>query len=306
MAEAYRDYADFLAEHFDGKVQKISINAGFSCPNRDGTVGRGGCTYCNNQTFNPDYCKPQLSVAEQIEKGKRFFSRKYPSMRYLAYFQAYTNTFAEINRLSALYEEALAQPDVDGLIIGTRPDCMPDELLDYLSRLNENHFVMVEYGAESSCDSTLKLINRCHSWSDTVDAVNRTADAGIPVGLHLILGLPEENDDTIMSTIDAVSQLPVDTVKLHQLQVIKGTKLARDLEVRLYTVPGYTVDEYIDLCSRIVARLNPSIAIERFTSQSPASLLISPQWGLKNYEFTHKLNSYLKTKGIRQGDLFNR
>lgn len=137
MAEAYRDYADFLAEHFDGKVQKISINAGFSCPNRDGTVGRGGCTYCNNQTFNPDYCKPQLSVAEQIEKGKRFFSRKYPSMRYLAYFQAHTNTFAEISRLSALYEEALAQPDVDGLIIGTRPDCMPDELLDYLSRLNE-------------------------------------------------------------------------------------------------------------------------------------------------------------------------
>ncbi|WP_289748474.1 HNH endonuclease, partial [uncultured Muribaculum sp.] len=176
----------------------------------------------------------------------------------------------------------------------------------YLSRLNENHFVMVEYGAESSCESTLKLINRCHSWNDTVDAVNRTADAGIPVGLHLILGLPEENDDTIMSTIDAVSQLPVDTVKLHQLQVIKGTKLARDLEARLYTVPGYTVDEYIDLCSRIVARLNPSIAIERFTSQSPASLLISPQWGLKNYEFTHKLNSYLKTKGIRQGDLFNR
>ncbi len=165
---------------------------------------------------------------------------------------------------------------------------------------------MVEYGAESSCDSTLKLINRCHSWNDTVDAVNRTADAGIPVGLHLILGLPGENDDTIMSTIDAVSQLPVDTVKLHQLQIIKGTKLARDLEARLYTVPGYTVDEYIDLCSRIVARMNPAIAIERFTSQSPASLLISPQWGLKNYEFSHKLNSYLKAKGIRQGDLFNR
>lgn len=297
MAKPYRDFSDFLATHFAGKIQKISINAGFSCPNRDGTLGTGGCTYCNNQTFNPSYCAPSLTVTEQLEEGKRFFARKYPSMRYLAYFQAYTSTHGDIERLKSLYEEALAVDGVVGLIIGTRPDCMPDELLDYLESLAARCFVLVEYGAESSHDSTLELINRCHTWGQTVEAVNRTATRGIHVGLHMIMGLPGESLEMMLSSVDALSALPIDTVKFHQLQIIRGTRLARDIEMGLYDVPRMSVEEYIDLCAMIVQRINPSIAIERFTSQSPEELLIYPKWGLKNYQFVNLLHRRLCNAG---------
>lgn len=298
MAKPYRDFSDFLAEHFSGKMQKISINAGFSCPNRDGTVGTGGCTYCNNRTFNPDYCSPRLSVSEQLEEGKRFFARKYPEMRYLAYFQAYTNTHGDIEHLRSLYEEALGVSGVEGIIIGTRPDCMPDALLDYLEELAKRTFVLVEYGAESSHDVTLQRINRCHTWAQTVDAVTRTASRGIHVGLHMILGLPGESVEMMLDSVDALSALPIATVKFHQLQLIRDTRLARDVESGLYDIPRMTVEEYIDLCARIVRRINPAIAIERFTSQSPEELLIYPKWGLKNYQFVNLLNVRLKSLGI--------
>lgn len=298
MAKPYRDFSDFLAEHFSGKMQKISINAGFSCPNRDGTVGTGGCTYCNNRTFNPDYCSPRLSVSEQLEEGKRFFARKYPEMRYLAYFQAYTNTHGDIEHLRSLYEEALGVSGVEGIIIGTRPDCMPDALLDYLEELAKRTFVLVEYGAESSHDVTLQCINRCHTWAQTVDAVTRTAPRGIHVGLHMILGLPGESVEMMLDSVDALSALPIATVKFHQLQLIRDTRLARDVESGLYDIPRMTVVEYIDLCARIVRRINPAIAIERFTSQSPEELLIYPKWGLKNYQFVNLLNARLKSLGI--------
>ncbi len=290
----YRDFGQFLKEHFDCKVQKISVNAGLSCPNRDGTVGTGGCTYCNNRSFNPDYCRPADGVSRQLEEGKRFFSRKYPDMKYLAYFQAYTSTHAEIERLKAMYEEALNVPDIVGIIIGTRPDCMPDSLLDYLEELSRRTFVMVEYGAESCHDSTLRLINRCHTWDCTVDTVRRTAARGIFVGLHLIMGLPGEDEAMMLATVDEISKLPIDSVKFHQLQLIRGTRMASDIEAGLYDVCRFTVDSYIDLCVKIVRRINQAIAIERFTSQSPAELLISPRWGLKNHEFTDRLNKALK------------
>ena len=224
----YRDFSDFLAEHFDGKMQKLSVDAGFTCPNRDGTVGRGGCTYCNNVSFSPGYCRDRKGVTAQLEEGKRFFGRKYPSMRYLAYFQSYTSTHgSDIDRLMALYEEACGVEGVDGVIIGTRPDCMPDRLLARLSRLP---WVMVEYGAESACDETLARVNRCHTWADTADAVRRTHDAGLPVGLHLINGLPGEDEERILATVDEVNRLPVDVVKFHQLQLIRGTRMALDVE----------------------------------------------------------------------------
>ena len=296
MTKPYRDFADFLAEHFNCKMQKITINAGFSCPNRDGTKGRGGCIYCNNQSFNPDYCTPTKSVSQQIEEGIRFFSRKYPSMRYLAYFQAYTNTHAELSRLKAIYEEALSHPLVDGLIIGTRPDCMTDTLLDYLEELNNRHFVLIEYGAETSHDSTLQLVNRCHSWEDTVYAVRRTAARHIPVGLHLILGLPNETIEMMLATIREVASLPIDILKLHQLQIIRGTRLAADYEANKYDIHNFTADEYVNLCCEIIKILPPTIAIERFVSQSPDSLLISPRWGLKNYQFTNLLHQRLKNR----------
>lgn len=292
MAELYRDFSDFIAGYFKGKIQKISVNAGFTCPNRDGTVGTGGCTYCNNQSFNPDYCRPSLSVREQLERGKEFFARKYPQMKYLAYFQAYTNTHSDdIDRLMALYREALDVDGVAGLIIGTRPDCMPQDLLDRLAGLRE--WVMVEYGAESACDRTLELVNRCHTWADTVDAVNRTHAAGLPCGLHLIMGLPGEDEATMLETVDRINELPVDTVKFHQLQLVRGTRMASDVEAGLYDIPRFTAEEYISLCVRILDRLRKDIAVERFVSQSPSDLLIYPRWGLKNYQFTNLLHNQL-------------
>ena len=304
MAEFYRDFSDFIAERFKGKLQKISVNAGFTCPNRDGTLGTGGCTYCNNQSFNPDYCCPALSVTRQIEKGKEFFARKYPDMSYLAYFQAYTSTHGSVARLMDLYGEALSVAGVKGLVIGTRPDCMPDMLLERLAELNKEKFVLIEYGAESSHNKTLRLINRCHDWECTENAVMRTSGAGIQVGLHLIMGLPGETEDDMLLTVDRVSQLPLQTVKLHQLQLVKGTRMAADVAAGLYDIRRYTVDEYIDLCCRVVERMNPDIAIERFTSQSPEGLLLYPRWGLKNYEFVNLLNNRLRKLGIRQGTLF--
>lgn len=296
MNPYYRDFADFLAEQFPGtKMQKLAVNAGFTCPNRDGTKGRGGCTYCNNLSFNPGYCSPRLSVSEQIEASRRFFARKYPDMRYLAYFQAYTNTHSDdIDRLMSLYEEALAADGVDGVIIGTRPDCMPDALL---ARLRKLPWVMVEYGAESSHNATLERINRCHTWEDTVDAVERTHAAGIPVGLHLIMGLPGETEEMMLRTVDAVGSLPVSTVKFHQLQLVRGTRMASDIEKGLYDIRRFTADEYAGLCVKIVRRLRPGIAIERFVSQTPADMLLYPRWGLKNYQFTNLLMRRLTDGG---------
>ncbi|MCM1517482.1 MAG: TIGR01212 family radical SAM protein [Pseudoflavonifractor sp.] len=304
MAKPYRDYSDFLSEHFPYKVQKLAVNAGFTCPNRDGTKGYGGCTYCNNQTFNPAYCTPRVSIRVQIEEGKRFFARKYPEMRFLAYFQAYTNTHADTGRLMALYDEALSQPGVVGLIIGTRPDCITDDLLQQLSALANEKFVMIEYGAETSHDATLDLINRCHTWRDTTDAVMRTSRAGIACGLHLILGLPGETVDMMTETVTRASTLPIATLKLHQLQLVKGTRMAKDVTAGIYDIPRFTANEYIDLCIHLLRHISPSVAIERFVSQSPAELLIYPRWGLKNYEFTNLLNRRLKETGARQGELF--
>jgi len=294
MMKPYKDFADFLSEHFQCKMQKLTVNAGFTCPNRDGTKGWGGCTYCNNQTFNPDYCSTGLSVTGQLEKGKSFFGRKYPDMRYLAYFQAYTNTHDDnVDRLMGLYREAVRVDKVDGVIIGTRPDCMPQVLLE---RLRELPWVMVEYGAETAHNETLEMVNRCHTWEETVDAVLRTHAAGVPCGLHLIMGLPGESREMMMETIDRVNALPVDTVKVHQLQLVKGTRMAKDVDDERYDITRFTAEEYVELCAEIVARLRKDIAIERFVSQSPPDLLIYPRWNLKNYQFTQLLNNKLANK----------
>lgn len=304
MAVGYYDYGEFLRKHFDGKVQKIAIDAGFMCPNRDGTKGYGGCIYCNNQSFNPAYCRTRISVAEQIGRGKEFFARKYPQMQYLAYFQAYTNTYANISQLKQLYEEALNQEGVVGLIIATRPDCMPDELLSYLSQLAQRTFVMVEYGVETSHDRTLQLINRGHSWADVVDAVQRTVQHRVLCGAHLILGLPGETLSDFTATAERISRLPLSTVKLHQLQVIRGTRLAQMYANGEVELIEWTADEYIDVCLQVLQHLRSDLAVERFVSQSPADLLVFPRWGMKNYEFTHRLNNRLAGGQIIQGSKF--
>lgn len=297
----YNDYGSFLQQHFAGKVQKISINGGFTCPNRDGTVGRGGCTFCNNQTFNPDYCRSELSVTEQLQEGIRFFARKYPTMRYLAYFQAYTSTYDNIDRLIARYEEALSVEGVVGIIIGTRPDCMPPALLDYLAQLAQRTFVTVEYGVESTIDSTLQRINRGHDYASAVEAITRTAQAGIITGAHLILGLPGESRNDMLSHATRLSQLPLHTIKLHQLQLIRGTVMGNEYEIHPQQFDIPDIDTYIDLAIDFTELLRPDIVIERFVSQSPAELLLAPHWGVKNHEFTARLLRRMRERDTYQG-----
>lgn len=302
----YTDFGTYLREQLPIKVQKISINAGFTCPNRNGDKGWGGCTYCNNQTFNPAYCKTERTVTEQLEEGKRFFARKYPDMKYLAYFQAYTNTYGDVKTVIGKYEEALAVNDIVGIVIGTRPDCMPNELLEYLKELNRRTFLMVEYGIESVNDATLARINRGHTYAETIDALERTAKAGIRTGGHVILGLPGEEHDELMRQAAVLSELPLTTLKLHQLQLIRGTRMAHEYEQRPKDFHLYTADEYIDLVIDYVEHLRPDLVLERFVSQSPKELLIAPDWGLKNYEITERIKKRMRERATCQGRLYTK
>lgn len=297
----YRQYGPWLTALAGYKVQKISINAGFTCPNRDGTVGTGGCTYCNNQTFNPAYCKTDRSITAQLEEGKRFFGKKYPDMKYLAYFQAYTNTYGSLTDLGSKYEEALKVDGVIGLVIGTRPDCMPDELLNYLDELNRRCLLIVEYGIESTDDTILRSINRGHDFRCAANAVERTAAKGIHVGAHIILGLPGSNEipDYINTEARRLSALPLSTIKVHQLQLIHGTAMATAYGERPFHL--YSIDEYIDTVINFLENSRPDLVYERFVSQSPSHLLAVPGWGLKNFEFMHKLEKRLAERGSYQG-----
>ena len=289
-------YGKWLSSLTGYKTQKISIHAGFTCPNRDGTLGTTGCTYCNNQTFNPAYCQPAKSITQQLQEGKEFFGKKYPQMHYLAYFQAYTNTYAPLPELRGKYLEALSVPLVDGIVIGTRPDCVSDEVLDLLAELNREHTVIVEYGIESVYNETLRRIRRGHTHQQTVDAIRRTVSRGISVGAHIILGLPGESRDMLLREADILSSLPITTLKIHQLQLIRGTLMAAEYAERPSDFHLFTVDEYIQLLCDFLPRLRPDIILERLVSQSPASLLATPGWGLKNHEFTARLQNKLMTQ----------
>ena len=289
----YLNYNQMLKNEFSERVQKISVNAGFTCPNRDGSRGIGGCTYCNNQTFSPEYCKPTKSITQQIEEGVQFFHHKYESQIYLAYFQSYTNTYDSIDKLKAIYEEALKHPKVVGIVVGTRPDCVNDEILDYFAELSKRCYVMIEYGIESTDDRTLEFINRGHDYACAVEAIKATAARGIRTGAHLILGLPGENRQKILSHADRVSELPLTALKLHQLQLVKKTKMAHQFAEHPEWFHLYTADEYIDLVIDFIERLNPKIAIERMVSQSPPAFLIAPDWNLKNFEFIMKVEKEL-------------
>ena len=298
----YNDYGTWIRRQFPYRVQKISIDAGFTCPNRDGRISTGGCTYCDNRTFNPSYCQRRHSVTQQLEEGKRFFAHKYPDMKYLAYFQAFTNTYAPLSQLKALYEEALQVDDIVGIVIGTRPDCVSDELLDYLAELNQRTFVLVEYGIESANNDTLLRINRGHSFEQSQEAIQRTHQRGLLTGAHIILGLPGEDAAESLRQASVISSMPIDILKIHQMQIIRGTRLAEEFAANPFHI--YTVDEYIKLIAEYIQRLRPDLILERFVSQSPKELLIAPHWGLKNYEFTNLLVNYLKQNKIYQGQFF--
>lgn len=298
MNEFYTDYAEYLKRFFGNrKIQKISVNLGTGCPNRDGTIGTGGCIYCRNDAFTPAYCLSADDVSSQIEAGKKFFARKYPEMQFLAYFQSYTGTYGkDASTLKEILLKALDTEDVAGLIIGTRPDCLPDAMVAMLAQLNRVAPVFVELGVESSHDATLEAINRGHTRAQTEDAIIRLAEAGLHVGVHLIAGLPGETEDMILETVDKICALPVESVKLHHLQVLRGTPLARMIEQEKVKIHTFTVDEYLALCVKIIERVPRRIAIERFLASSPPALVLTPKWGLKNYEFTNLLLNKLKNR----------
>lgn len=302
----YNDFSTFIREKFNGRVQKVSIDAGFTCPNKDGSKGKGGCTYCNNNTFNPDYCKPIKPIKVQIEEGIEFFSKKYKTQKYLAYFQAFTNTYAPLKDLRKMYEEALSHQDVIGLVIATRPDCIEDDVLDYLEELAKaGNFIKLEFGLESTKNETLEKINRCQTHEEAIDAFNRANGRGLHLGGHLILGLPGETKEDMLNHARMVSELPMNTLKIHHLQIVKHTMMAHQFKNTPEMFNFMELDEYIDLVVDFIELLNPEIIIERFFSESPARMLIHPKYGLKNFEVKHLVERRLEERNAKQGRLFN-
>ena len=295
----YNDYGSWLRERFPFRVQKIPIDAGFTCPNRDGSKGNGGCVFCQNRAFVPSFCDRQKSIAEQIADGKAFFGRKYPHMRYIAYFQAYSNTYADLDTLRRRYEEALSVSDVVGVIIATRPDCVDDAVLDYLADLSHQTFIVVEYGIESTNDKTLDAINRGHDFACSRAAIEATSARGIHTGGHIILGLPGEDRDENIRQSDIISSLPLDMLKIHHLQIIKGTCLANIHQVS--PLPVYAIDDYIPLLAKYISHLRGDLILERFVNLSPPGMVVAPHWGVKSHEFTQMLEEYMQEKDLWQG-----
>lgn len=305
-AKRYNSYTDWFSSYFGKRVQKVSINAGFTCPNRDGTLGYGGCTYCNNEAFIPAYCTPDSSVTEQIEKGIAFHRKRYRRAdTYLAYFQAYTNTYAGIDSLRSLYEEALRHPAVVGLVIGTRPDCISSELLDYLAQLARDRFVTVEYGIETVSDVTLKRINRGHTFADSLKAVEETSQRGIRTGAHLIFGLPGESRSQIAASAEVILSMPVNILKIRQLQLIRGTVMAREFMEKPEDFDLYSLDDYIGLVISFIERLNPAIMIDRISGEAPPRMLDDPRsWSLRSNEILQLFGERLEERETWQGRLF--
>jgi radical SAM protein (TIGR01212 family) len=299
----YNDSSSYFRKLFEGKVQKISIDAGFTCPNRDGNRGIGGCTYCNNKSFNPDYCSTEKKLTDQILKGIKFFSGKYPTMRYLAYFQAYTNTYAPLDVLRKYYDEVLLHPQVVGLVVATRPDCLSKEVLDLLEEFSHKCYVSIELGVESFNDNTLQLINRGHTAKESIQAIHLIAERKIDNCVHLILGLPGENDGDYLQQSKTISSLPVQSIKLHQLQIHKGTKMALQYAENPDFFGIFSVGAYADLVVRYLEYLSPGIVVQRFVSSAPAGMVIAPYWGIKNYEFVARVEKLLEERKTWQGRL---
>ncbi len=299
----YNDFSTYFKNKFSERVQKVSIDAGFTCPNRDGTKGSGGCTYCDNKTFKPSYTNLENSVSHQIEEGISFFSKKYKSMKFLAYFQAYTNTYAPFEDLKRLYEEALQHPKIIGLVISTRPDCITIELLDFIEELQKTVYVMLEFGLESHLDNSLERINRGHTFADSVWAIKETARRGINNCAHLILGLPGETRADWLEQAQTISKLPVKNLKLHQLQIHRKTILEKQFSAAPETFHLFTVEEYVELVVDYLEFLNPEIIVERFVSEAPAEMVVAPKWGLKNFEFVAKVEKRLGRAGNMAGEV---
>ena len=302
----FNAYSNYFRKMYGGRLQKVSIDAGFTCPNRDGTSGIGGCTYCNNDAFNPSYCDPAKSVSRQLSEGIDFLKKRYrePSS-YLAYFQAYSNTYAPLQTLRTLFEEALSYPGITGLIVGTRPDCVDNEKLDYFRELSEKYFVAVEYGVESCYDKTLKRINRGHSYNQAVEAIKTTAEKGIKTGAHFIFGLPGESRQEMLNEAEIISELPLNTVKFHQLQIIKGTIMEKEFLKNHQDFNLFSFDDYVDFFILFLERLNPQIVVERFTGEAPPGFLLEHKWNKKRTdEIVRIIEKKLLERNTWQGRLY--
>ena len=282
----YYSYKQFLNERFGEPVLKLPIDAGFSCPNRDGTVGTGGCTYCLNKAFVPRYCSSEKNILQQIKDGIDFHrQRGRESKGYLAYFQAFSNTHAPLGKLRELYETVLSHPQVKGLIIGTRPDCVDEKKLDYIASLKNQAFISIEYGIESCHDRTLQRINRGHDFATAEKAVCMTAERDIHTGAHFIIGLPGETpDDWLNGSIPLINRMPLNSIKFHQLQILKGTAIEREFQEHPDDFHRFSMDEYIDLKVETVKRLRKDIVIERFASEVPPKYLSESPWKLQRYD----------------------
>ena len=299
----YNSYSEYIRKLFGGRVQKVAVDAGFTCPNRDGTLGSGGCTYCDNNAFNPSYCKPEKSIRQQISEGIEFHAKRYRrAQKFLVYFQPYSNTYAPLHILRQKYEEALDFPDIAGLVIGTRPDCMDDEKFDYLAELAKRFYIQVEYGVETTNEATLIKINRGHNFELSRKIIEKTHSKGIHTGAHFIFGLPGETVKEMMDMATTISSLPIDTVKFHQLQIIKGTQLEKEFLADPSGFHLFGRDEYIDFIVSFTEKLNPSIAIERFTGEVPPRFIESHNWGLlRNDEILRLIEKEFDRRNSWQG-----
>ena len=298
----YFSWNDWVRETHGGRLQKVSVAAPFTCPNRDGTLGTGGCTFCNNAGFTPGYLDRRETITEQIERGLAFLRRRYPdTLKYIAYFQTYSNTYGDFETLRAIYEQALAHPDIGGLVIGTRPDCVADTVLDYLAERGREVHIELELGIESTDDATLARINRGHDFAASVDAIHRAASRGLSVTGHMIFGLPGESRETMLAGAARLSALPLAALKFHQLQLVRGTALAREWEARPESVPLLGEDEYLALLADFIERLSPQIRLQRLGSEVPPKLKLAPTWNLRLSELAPRLDALLEERGSWQG-----
>ena len=299
MDRRYNSFGAYMKKRFGTTVYKVSVDAGFTCPNRDGTVGTAGCIYCNNDSFMPNSCRPTLSPGEQIRNGIAYIRKRYRAEKFLVYFQPYTNTYAPVGELEVLYREALSDPYVVGLAIGTRPDAVDGEKVALLQSLAEKYFILVEYGMQSIYNRTLEFINRGHDYDTFLRAIDLTRDRGILIGAHIIVGFPTETRDEMLSMADELSHLPAEFLKIHQLQVVRGTALETIYRENPFHVFGY--DEYLDFVTEFIERLSPRIVLERLFSTAPDSVLIAPQWGKSRQEILRDIEKRLDAKDTWQG-----
>ena len=303
----FNSYAAYFRRVFGHRMQKVTINAGFSCPNRDGKISTGGCTFCDNAAFTPSYCDSTKSITQQIDEGIEFHRKRYrTAQQYLAYFQSFSNTYAPMERLRECYDEALAHPDIAGIVVGTRPDCVDEQKLDYFAELSRKKYVTIEYGVESCYDETLCRINRGHDFATAERAIQMTAERGIHCGAHFILGLPGESDEMLIEQVERINALPLTTVKFHQLQLFRGTALAREWDEHPERFRFWTIEEYLDLFVEILRRLRPDIVVERFAGEAPPRYHHIEGWGLvRNEQLLAMLDKRLEQRGVHQGDIFN-